>query len=88
MVELIINQETRPNTIKLLKETFENTPNDGKSTYEILAEDLHGNVRRYYVEASWTVKLEDDKIFIISDHIASVIDLKKETPYKTEWRVI
>ena len=87
MVELIINQDTRPNTSKLLKDTFNKTIRCD-TPFIILTEDVYGVVRHYDVLPDWTVKLEDDKIFIISDHIASVIDLKKETPYKTEWRVI
>lgn len=32
----------------------------------------------YRVRNDWTVKLKEDKIYIISDHICSVIDLTKE----------
>jgi len=32
----------------------------------------------YYVSKDWTVKLENNNIYIISEHICSVIDLNKE----------
>lgn len=32
----------------------------------------------YYVSKDWTVKLENNKIYIISEYICSVIDLNKE----------
>lgn len=34
--------------------------------------------RNYTVKPDWTMKLENDKLFIISDHICSTVDLTKE----------
>ena len=35
-------------------------------------------LKNYHIQPDWTLKLEKDKLFIISDHICSVIDLTQE----------
>ena len=49
---------------------------------------LSNRKEEYLVAGDWTVKLEEDKLFIISDHICSTIDLKEEFPFEVTVRRI
>ena len=46
----------------------------------------HSN--EHIIGEDYTIKLADDKLYIISDHICSVIDLTKESPYEITAREV
>ena len=78
MVELIIKQKKRHRTsIALLKDHFKNRDLGNAYIHTIERTEPYKK-RMYYVKEDWTVKVEDNKVFIISDHISSVIDLNNE----------
>lgn len=90
MVNLVIKnrEEQDKYTVELLEEVFtEYAANNIKgyslrTTKQEIVPDIRNGVivppNDYYVSNDWMVKLENNKIYIISEHICSVIDLNKE----------
>lgn len=85
MVTLIIEQEEKryKQQIRLLKKTFEQ-PCEKHTLFAIITQDYGWGLADHIYEArcDWTVKIADDKLFIISERISSVIDLTKEYVYE------
>ena len=90
MVNLVIKnrEEQDKYAVELLEEVFtEYAANNIKgyslrtTKQEIVPDIMSGVIvppNDYYVSKDWTVKLENNKIYIISEYICSVIDLNKE----------
>ena len=87
MVKLEIRQKKRHRgSIALLKDHFQNRNATGDAYIHTVERTEPFKRRMYYVNANWTVKVEDDNVFIMSDHISSVIDLNSETVTEIESR--
>ena len=83
MVELIIKQQKKHRkTIELLKSQFRNISYDDQDLLIMVTQEYVGcREHKYVIKGNDTVKVENDRLFIITDHVASVIDLNKEAPY-------
>lgn len=91
MVELIVpeNNEKYDHIISFLKAAFQDKFHHDSHIYIMKTQRILSNIDgEYLVAGDWTVKLEDDKLFIISDHICSTIDLKEELPFEVTVRRI
>ena len=82
MVKLIINQ--KDNTITdFLKKAFDYDDTNVNVYHKMYTQFfVSKRVNEHLIHSSWTVKVEDNKLFIISENIVSVIDLKEEFPYE------
>lgn len=88
MVKLIIEQEGLETTINFIKKAFDYDNTKWNGFHKLYTQRFFSDrVNEYLIHSSWTVKIKDNKLFIISDNMASVIDLKEEFPYeiKTGW---
>ena len=91
MVELIIqdNDEKYNSLIDFLKAAFQDKFHQDSHIYIMKTQrKLSDREEEYLVAGDWTVKLEEDKLFIISDHNCSTIDLKEEFPFEVTVRRI
>ena len=88
MVKLIIEQEGLETITGFLKKAFDYDETKWNGFHKLYTQRFFSDrVNEYLIHSSWTVKIKDNKMFIISDNMASVIDLKEEFPYeiKTGW---
>ena len=88
MVKLIIEQEGLETITNLIKKAFDYDDTKWNGFHKLYTQRLFSDrVNEYLIHSLWTVKIKDNKMFIISDNMASVIDLKEEFPYeiKTGW---
>jgi len=91
MVELILpeHDEKYNSLIDFLKAAFQDKFHHDSHTYIMKTQRIMSNRKEeYLVGGDWSVKLEDDKLFIISDHICSTINLKEEFPFEVTVRRI
>ena len=92
MVELILNQQEPKSTIDLLEIAFRkhNLKQDILYIMKTQEYPCHTKPREheYLIGPDYTIKVDKNKLFIISDHICSVIDLTKELPYEILTREI
>lgn len=81
MVNLIIEQNKGfKSAIDLMTIAFDGDY-DEHDTFEIITQEwTSGQTHSYFLYGDWTVKVKDSKIFLISDRISSVIDMKNEVP--------
>ena len=87
MVKLIIEQDGLETITTFLKKAFDYNDTKWNGFHRMYTQFLiSGRKNEHLIHSSWTVKIADQKLFIISDHISSVIDLTEEIPYeiKTE----
>ena len=87
MVELIINETRHTTTVNLL----EALKHFDSPIYKMTTEDrqpvhrkTQDNRHIYIFPDDWTIKIEGDNLFIITDHICNVIDLNSEAPVSIE----
>lgn len=83
MVELVVKQQKKHRaTIDLLKSQFRNIKYGHDDLLVMVTREYIGHEEhRYFIKGDATVKVEDSKLFIITDHVASVVDLSKEAPH-------
>lgn len=89
MVKLIIKDTRDTPTKNLIEGHFKPTETSTKNIGFIIHTQKRLSLEKntYYIHNTWTLKIEKDKIFIISDHISSVIDLTVEAPVMIETKV-
>lgn len=91
MVELILPEkdEKYDSLIDFLKSAFQDKFHHDSHIYIMKTQRIMSKRKEeYLIGGDWTVKLEDDKLFIISDHICSTVDLKEEFPFEVTVRRI
>ena len=87
MVELIIEDNKYDFLVDFLKSAFKDVFHHDSHVYIMRTQRLMSKRKHeYLIAGDWTVKLSDDKIFIISDHICSTINLKEEYPFEVTVR--
>ena len=84
MVEVIIEQEKGHETTINLIRSFDKYLHDEHAGYMIRTQEYYKphEQHEYLIGGDWTIKIADDKLFIIAEHIVSTIDLTVEAPFE------
>jgi len=70
------------NDVKIITRTISpeiiHVPDPDSFTIHVEKTKLKTETRRYIIKPEWTLKLENNILYIISDHICSTVDLTQE----------